>query len=206
MTDREKYKKTFSALEPERDYLERITNAEVIKMKERKHVSIPKLIAACVAVVAILAAMTAGAYAADIGGIQRKIQIWTKGELTDAELNITTDGSSSEYTLSYTDENGETRKSEGGGIAYDFFGRERALTEDEIIEHLNEPQVVPEDDGRIMLYCRDQKMDLTDKFEDGVCYVKLTVDGKPLYITVTKEGDYGCSMSTSPRSYPKPAK
>ena len=36
MTDREKYKKTFSALEPERDYLEKITNTEVIKMKDCK--------------------------------------------------------------------------------------------------------------------------------------------------------------------------
>ena len=200
MTDREKYKKTFSALQPERDYLDALKETEIIKMKDKKRMSVPKLLAACIAVVAILAAMSAGVYAADLGGIQRKIQVWTKGELTDAELNITTDG---QYTLSYTDENGETRESEGGGTAYDIFGRERPLTEDEIIEHLNEPQVILEDDGRVMLYCRDQKMDLTDKFEDGVCHVKLTIDGKPLYITVAREGDSGISMSTSPRSYPK---
>ena len=34
MTDREKYKKTFSALQPERDYLEKINNTGVIKMND----------------------------------------------------------------------------------------------------------------------------------------------------------------------------
>ncbi|MCR5783743.1 MAG: hypothetical protein K6G90_13530 [Clostridia bacterium] len=201
MTDREKYKKTFSALQPERDYLEKINNTGVIKMNERRRVSVPKLLAACIVIIAVIAALSAAAYAVDLGGIQRKIQIWTRGELTDVELNITTDG---QYTVSYTDENGETRKSEGGGVAYDFFGRERPLSEEEIIEHLNEPQLMQEDDGRVMLYCRDQKLDLTDEFEDGVCHVKLTIDGKPLYITVSREGDTGYSMGTSPRSYPKP--
>ena len=208
MTDREKYKKTFSALQPERDYLENIKNGEIIKMKERKHISAPKLLAACLIIIAVLAAMSAVAYAADIGGIQRKIQIWAKGELTDAELNITTDG---QYTLSYTDENGEAQKSEGGGVAIGIFGKERPLSEEEIIEHLNEPQVIIEDDGRIMLYCREQKIDITDKFEDDICYVKLTIDGKPLYATIEKVTDDGSplgsiSMSTSPRSYPKPEK
>lgn len=201
MTDREKYKKTFSALQPERDYLEKINNTGVIKMNERRRVSAPKLLAACIIIIAVIAAMSAAAYAADLGGIQRKIQIWTRGELTDVELNITTDG---QYTVSYTDENGETRKSEGGGVAYDLFGRERPLTEEEIIENLNDPQLMQEDDGRVMLYCRDQKLDITDEFEDGVCHVKLTVDGKPLYVTVSRDGDTGYSMSTSPRSYKKP--
>lgn len=200
MTDREQYKKTFSALHPERDYLEKMTERKGIQMKDRKNFRASRLLAACLVIIVVLAAMSAGAYAANVGGIQRKIQIWTRGELTDAELNITTDG---EYTLSYTDENGETRKSEGGGVAHGMFGKERPLTEDEIIAHLNEPQVILEDDGRVMLYCRDQQLDLTDQFEDGVCHVQLTIDGKPLYITVKLEGSGGISMKTSLRSYPK---
>ena len=202
MNNREKYQRAFSAIHPSTDYLEKIVKTEDSKMKEKRRVSFPKLLAACVAVIAILAAMSAAAYAVDIGGIQRRIQIWVKGELTDAELNITTDG---QYSYIYTDEDGESRKIEGGGVAYDFFGRERPLTEDEIIEHINSPQLsFDENNNTVMLSCRDQKVDITDKFEDGVCYVKLTVDGKPLYVTVTKKGDTGYSMSTDRHSYPKP--
>ena len=202
MNNKEKYQRTFSALNPSTDYLEIIVKTEDSEMKERKRVSLPKLLAACVTIIAVLAAMSAIAYATDIGGIQRKIQIWTQGELTDAELNITTDGESSEYTISYTDENGEEHISEGGGVAIGLFGKERPLTEEEIIEHLNEPQLMVDDDGKVMIYCRDQKLDITDKFDDGVCYVKLTVDGKLLYITVAIDGE-GYSMAASPKSYPK---
>lgn len=199
MTDKERYQKTFSALVPERDYLEKVKNGGVIKMNTKKRISMPKLLAACIAIIVVIAALSAGVYAADVGGIQRKIQVWTRGELTDAELDITTDG---QYTVSYTDENGETRKQEGGGVAYDLFGRERPLTEEEIIEQLNEPTVIREDDGRIMLYCRDQALDLTEKFEKGVCHVKLAIDGKNLYVTVRLEDNGGIAMSTSRHSYP----
>ncbi len=202
MNNKEKYQRTFSALNPTTDYLEKIVETEDSELKERKRVSLPKLLAACITIIAVLAAMSAIAYATDIGGIQRKIQIWTQGELTDAELNITTDGKSSEYTISYTDENGEEHISEGGGVAIGMFGKERPLTEEEIIEHLNEPQLMVDDEGEVMIYCRDQKLDITDKFDDGICYVKLTVDGKPLYITVAVDGE-GYSMATSPKSYPK---
>ena len=47
--------------------------------------------------IVMLLGMMAVAYAADIGGIQRTIQIWFQGEQTDAVLEIQ-DG---EYTLGY---------------------------------------------------------------------------------------------------------
>ncbi len=202
MNNREKYQRAFSSIHPATDYLEKIIKTEDSKMKKQRRASFPRALAACAAIIVILAAMSAGAYAADIGGIQRKLQIWAHGELTDAELNITTDG---QYSYTYIGEDGETKKVEGGGVAYGLFGKERPLTEEEIIEQINSPELSFDEEGnKVMIYCRDRKVDITDKFEDGVCYVKLTVDGKPLYITVTKDGDGGYSMSTAQHSYPKP--
>jgi len=199
MNNSEKYKRTFSAIHPSADYMEAIVKTEGKKMESKKRYSMPKILAACLAAVLLLAGVTAGAYAADVGGIQRKVQIWTQGELTDAVFTVTTDGKYSEYTATYTDADGKEHTISGGGVAYDFFGRERALTEEELLEEINSPQIDITEDGRFFVYCRDQKIEITDKFEDGICHVKLTIDGKPLYMTVSEEGGF----STSPRRFPK---
>ena len=82
MNNKEKYQRTFSALNPTTDYLKKIVETEDSEMKERKRVSLPKLLAACITIIAVLAAMSAIAYATDIGGIQRKIQIFGKAVKT----------------------------------------------------------------------------------------------------------------------------
>ena len=53
------------------------------------------------------------------------------------------------YTLEYTDENGETQQRGGGGVAFEPDGTERPLTPEELMEHLNAPEVSYEDGSTI---------------------------------------------------------
>ena len=53
------------------------------------------------------------------------------------------------------------------------------------------------------LYYKDQKLDITNRFKDGICYVKLT-DGKDImYLTVKYKNGYAMSDSRylSPREF-----
>lgn len=134
------------------------------------------------------------AYAADIGGIRRIIQIWLYGEQTTAVLEVQ-DG---QYTL--TDQQGSFLRG-GGGVAIEPDGSERPLTEVEIIEHLEHPEVIYQEDGSIWLYYRGQKIDITDRFdEEGYCYLELQDGDEVLYATIDKKG----GLATSPTAYPKP--
>ena len=47
----------------------------------------PRLAAACAAAVLTMG-LASAAYAADVGGIQRSIQIWVNGDQTDAVLDV----------------------------------------------------------------------------------------------------------------------
>ncbi len=133
------------------------------------------------AVVALVIALAGIAYASNVGGIQRTVQLWFHGDQTDAVLDIQ-DGS---YTVSYEDENGETHQQSGGGVAFDMFGRERPVTEEEILAQLDMPEVEYQDDGSVWVYYHSQKIEITDKFDDdGICYVKVSYGGKTYYMTV----------------------
>ena len=70
MTDKEKYQRTFAVLHASEFDLEE--NA----MNKRKGIRISKKVITVCAAAAIAAAMSVGAYAADIGNIQRKVQVW----------------------------------------------------------------------------------------------------------------------------------
>ncbi|MBR2667516.1 MAG: hypothetical protein IKD96_05110 [Oscillospiraceae bacterium] len=190
MTNKEKYQRAFSVLHASDDCVKEIND-----MKKTKRVYIPKLAAVCAIVVLVLG-LASITYAADIGGIQRNIQIWFRGDQTDAVLEVQ-DGS---YTLTYEDEDGNIREQSGGGVAYDMFGRERALTEEEIIEHLDSPEVEFREDGSVWVYYHSQTLEITDQFdEDGVCYVQLKDGDEVLYMTVTED-----SYSMSSHGYLAP--
>ncbi len=92
------------------------------------------------------------------------------------------------YNLSYEDEDGNPRSIGGGGVAIGMFGQERPLTEEEILEELEHPQVEYLEDGTVWVYYHDQKLEITDKFQDGVCYVQLKDGDKVLYLTVEEQG------------------
>ena len=184
MTDKEKYQRTFAVLHASEFDLEE--NA----MNKRKGIRISKKVITVCAAAAIAAAMSVGAYAADIGNIQRKVQVWLHGDQTDAVLDIQQSENVTEYTLKYTDENGEEREMQGGGVAMDRFGNERPLTEEEIKEYLDEDvNVEHRDDGTVWAYYKGCKMDITDKFdEDGYCYVQLKDGDDVMYLTVEPDG------------------
>ena len=71
MTNREKYKKAFSAVYPSNEF-----SWEVEKMKRIKRRHIFKTMAASIAGCMIFMASATAAYAMDVGGIQRTIQLW----------------------------------------------------------------------------------------------------------------------------------
>ena len=190
MTNKEKYKQAFSVLQTSGDF-----SMEVEKMAMRQKHHKVKTIAAAVAACIVLVGGAGTAYAANLGGIQRTIQLWINGDQTNATLEINNDGNSSTYTIKIPDENGNSTEITSGGVAMDGDGVERPLTEDEIMEQINQPDVEYEDDGSVWLYYKDRKLDITDRFEDGICYVKLT-DGKDVkYLTIKYNDGYAMSDS-----------
>ena len=186
MTEKERFQRAFAPLHASPD-----TMTEVMKMTERKTKRPALRRAATIGLAAALVlALGSVAYASDLGGIQRTVQLWIKGDQTDAVMTI----DQGRYTIDYTDENGTAHEMGGGGIAIEDDGTERALTEEEMLEHLNAPEVVYEDDGTVMIYYRGQSLDITDRFdENGLCHVLLRdeQDGeKTLFVTIRYNDSY----------------
>ena len=191
MTDQEKYKRAVEAVVSSK--MRKLEASDIMKNGKQKNFRFRGLVIAVAAVV-LLVGVGGAAYAADVGGIQSKVQIWFQGELTDVTLDISNNGSASEYTASFTDADGNPREIHGGGVAIGLFGKERPLTEEEILEHLNEPEVVYNDDGTVWVYSGSEKVEITDMFDaDGFCYVKLTGGKKPVYMTIKYQEGYSTS-------------
>jgi len=191
MTNKERYQRAFSTLHASDDHV-----VEVSAMKHARKIRFNKLVAVCAVLVLILS-LSSISYAADIGGIQRSIQLWIHGDQTDAVLEV----ESGHYSLTYEDADGTVRHQSGGGVAVGPDGRPRPVTEDEILEELNLPEVVYKEDGTVWVYYFDQKIEITDKFdEQGVCYVQLSGGNGVLYMTIKNQSGY----SISSHSYPNP--
>ena len=170
MTEKEKFQRAFAPLHASPDTL-----TEVMKMTEQKH-------GKC----ALRRAATLGLAAALV------LALWLNGEMTDATLTVN-EGS---YTLRYPDKDGTEHEMGGGGIAIEDDGTERALTEEEMLENLNAPEVEEREDGTVTVYYLDQKLDVTDKFdEDGVCYVQLEGGEKTIYMTIKRGNGYATSTT-----------
>ena len=163
-----------------------------------------KIAAAAVAVSVLMIGGTGTAYAMNIGGIQRTIQVWWNGDQTDATFELLEDGS---YEL-YLPGDTENPVMGGGGIAYEKNGEERQLTAEELVEEaknqLNSPDVEYEEDGTVWVYYHDQKIEITDRFDaDGICYVKLVDGGETSYLTVKYDNGYAWSQEKyiSPKEF-----
>lgn len=193
MMNKEKYKQAFSVLETYENF-----SLEVEKMAMLNKKRIMKTVVAAVAACLILAGGSGTAYAANLGGIQRTIQIWIHGDQTDAAITFNSDSS---YNMSYQDENGKDIETGGGGISIEADGSERALTEEELMDYLDDPDVIYEDDGTVWVYYYNQKIDITDKFEDGFCYVKVSNGDETLYMTIK----YHEGWIASPYKYISPS-
>ena len=179
MTNKQRYQRAFSALHASGDCL-----MEGKAMKHTRKINVSRLAAACAAAV-MVTALACAAYAADVGGIQRRVQLWINGDQTDAVLDIQGTG----YTVTYQDEDGAVREFGGGGVAIEDDGSERPLTEAEIMEH------------SVWVCYHGGETEITDRFDaDGVCYVQVKTDGGVLYLTVKR----GNGFASSPHSYIPP--
>ena len=179
MNNKEKYKKAFSVLHTSDTNL----SWEVKSMAKTKRKHTVAVASAAVIGCALIGGTSA--YAANLGGIQRTVQLWIHGDQTDATLTINNDGDESSFSYNYTDENGKSQEIQGGGLAMDADGTTHPLTEDGINEEMSQPNVEYLDDGTVMVYYKNQKIDITDKFDkDKVCYLKIVDGDKTLYLTV----------------------
>lgn len=192
MTNKEKYKQAFSVIHATGEIC-----LEVEKMKKMNKQHRFKTMVASVAACVVLAGSTTIVYAADINGIQRTIQLWMQGEQTEVTIQLDGNGS---YNMNYTDSAGNRKQQGGGGVAFAPDGTEIPLSDEQLLEHLTAPDVEYEDDGSVWVYWFDQKIDITDKFENGLCYVKLVNSEKTLYLTVKYQDGY----TVSPHKYKTP--
>ncbi|GAU79687.1 hypothetical protein [Fusibacter sp. 3D3] len=190
MTNREKYKQAFSAVHISDSFY-----LEVKKMTNTSRKQKINPLVACIAACVLLVGGSTVAYAADLGGIQRTIQLWIQGDQTEVIIDFNADGS---YGMAYSDSEGNEIQQGGGGVAFNSDGSERPLTEDEILDHLDDPDVRYEDDGSVWIYYFDQKINITDKFNDQVCYVQVSNGSETLYMTIK----YQNGWSSSPNKYP----
>lgn len=189
MTNREKYKQAFSVLRASDDF-----SLEANDMKQTaKQFRLRKAVVLAAACVMVIGSATI-AYAADVGGIQRTVQLWLHGEQTAVTIEF--DGAGG-YNMEYTDEEGNDRYKGGGGVAFEADGTERPVTEEEIMEMLSRPEVEYRDDGSVWVYWLSQAVEITDRFEDGVCYVQLVNGEDTMYVTVRYQDGY----TSSPHKY-----
>jgi len=166
---------------------ERTTNMGNKKINSRRIIGL--VLAAC-----LIFTLAVTAYAADIGGIQRIIQIWLYGELTTAVLEI------QEGHYIAIDQEGSVIIA-GGGVVIESDGSERPVTEEEILDHLDQPDLLYKEDGTVWVSYHGQKIDITDRFDsDGFCYLELRDGDDVLYATIHKEK----GMATSPHAYIQP--
>lgn len=184
MTNKERYKRTFSTLHSSENIA-----LEVENMEKRKNAYMKKVMAACAAVAVIFGGMTA-AYAADIGGIQEKLTMWFHGTETDVTA---TDIGDYSYKYTFTDEDGNPQEFTAGGVAIDDQGNEHKVSAKEILDEMTD-EIVIDDTGRTYLFCYDvqTQVDITDLFdEDGICRVSIRDGKKMIYYTIKENGSDG---------------
>lgn len=196
MTDKEIFRNTFDKLHASPEITTEVLNMtkgdNIVSIKKR---GFARKAAVMTAVLVLVAGSAFAAYAMDVGGVQRMVQVWIHGEQTDATFTV----ENGSYTLDYKDAEGNDVHHEGGGVAYEN-GIERPLTEEELLEEINMPDVQYYEDGTVWVYYKNQKMEITDKFRDGVCFVKLEAGDDTQYITVK----YKDGLSSSPHGYIQP--
>lgn len=193
MTNKEKYKQAFSAMHISDEFTLEVKNMATAKNKLRLN----RLITSVAACVLIVGSATV-AYATDFCGIQRTLQLWIHGDQTEATIQFNENGS---YSMEYSDGDGKLIQQGGGGVSVGEDGTEIPRSEEELLEQLMSPEVVYEDDGTVCVYWIDQKIDITDKFKNNVCYVKLVSGDDTLYMTVK----YQNGFATSHNKYPNPS-
>lgn len=118
MTDRDKFIQTFDKLHASPDVLtevlEMTTDTKVVSIRKR---SVMRKAIAIVATLVVVIGMCSFAYAKDIGGIQRTVQVWINGEQTNAVCTVDENGV---YQVEFEDEEGITVDRSGGDVVIEF--------------------------------------------------------------------------------------
>ena len=133
MTNKDKYKQAFSVMATSNNF-----NLEVEKMKKIHKQHQFKTLVASIAACVILVGSSTYAYAADIGGIQRTLQLWIHGDQTEVTIQFNGKGS---YNMNYTDHDGTIKQQRGGGVSFAPDGTEIPATQEELLEQLTSPVV-----------------------------------------------------------------
>ncbi len=185
MTNKERYKQAFSALQSSRQFNMEVEEMAMIQKKHRKNIAVAAAVAC-----AIVIGGSGTVYAADIGGIQEKISMWLYGTQTEVDVIENGVDGYGGYTFTYT-QDGETKKIGGGGVCIDEDGNETWLPADEVAAHMSESANIDVDeDGKVWIYFYDQKIEITDMFdENGVCSLTLTHEDRTVQIEATKNAD-----------------
>lgn len=191
MTNSERYKQAFSALQSSRHHTWEVEEMALIQKKHRKNIAVAAAVACAVVVGA-----GGTVYAADLGGIQEKISMWLYGTQTEVDVTANGENGYGGYTFTYT-QDGETRKIGGGGVSINEDGNETWLSADEVAAHMSESADVEQDeDGKVWVYYYDQKIEITNSFdENGVCSLTLTHEDKTIYLEITSNGNGGYTLS-----------
>lgn len=196
MDEKQRFKKAFDSLHASDDFEERMEE-KLKSMNNRKIRRFQPAIAAAAAAAVILAGGST-AYAANLGGIQRTVQVWLHGDQTDATITYTilqdeNDQTSETGVGTYIlteDQNGKvTAIQSGGGVAFNGDGTTRPATADELIDDSLNTPTTDFTGSKKLLYYKDQVIDLSNKFTDSDYYY-LTIKGEDetLYVTVKKDG------------------
>ncbi len=196
MTNRERYRKAANLVAPSRE-MNLMAYVEEQTMKKTNRRPMRRVMLVCACVILVLA-LGVGAYAADVGGVRKSVGIWLHGDMTEVTIEQVAEG---QFAVIYPD--GSKRMT--GGMSGGMNGM-RGLTLDEITEYLRSSVEAEQDeDGRIWLYLRDHKIEITDQIaQRGVAQVKVKDGLLPDYITLIWEGDGGYSVSTGHYGYPSP--
>lgn len=183
MTNKERYKRAFSALQSSGPL-----NLEVEEMAKLKKKHKANIAVAAAIICAVIIGGSGTAYAADLGGIREKISIWLYGNETEVE--VTEHQEDGGYTFSY-EHDGETVVMGGGGVSLDDNGNETWLSAEEVLAEMNGSANIEEDEnGRVWVYYYDQQIDITDLFnEENICRITLMHEGLPAYLEITREGN-----------------
>lgn len=192
MTNKERYKQAFSVLQTSETFSLEAESMERAK-KQHTYRSIVAAAGACV----IIVGSTTAAYAANLGGIQRTLQLWFRGDQTEATVRFDGNGG---YSMEFVDGDGNVVQRGGGGVALHPGGTETPLLEEDLMAELTAPDVQYEEDGSVYVYWLGQKLEISGKFENDVCYIQLVNGDEILYMTVKYQNGY----ATSPNKYLDP--
>lgn len=185
MTNKERYLQAFSALYASADF-----SMEVETMQQTAKQHRIRKAAALMSLCLILFGSATAAYAADVGGIQRSVQVFFCGDQTDATIHC-------DHTaaVSYDVHHYGHHTSGSTGPAAEVTDAD--LVPETAVPDVTYADVTYESDGSVWVCWNGQRTNITDKFDDGLCYITLLDGAETAYMTI----EYGGCHTISTHRY-----